>query len=208
MYHVFFENKVIIFTDSIPPSASAGEVAELPAGAGIGIAKVLEKLENNKRLYIKTPSPGEVFSDFSAGFVQLAAAGGLVTNAHGDCLMIVRKGYWDLPKGHVDGCERIEECAVREVMEECGLTYVTVGEPITETLHIYPLGSRWAMKRTSWFRMTSGQRELTPQADEGIVRAEWVARRYLADRLSKSYMTIRAVFEAAGAFRHTNSNQS
>lgn len=198
MYHVFFENKVIIFTDSIPPSASAGEVAELPAGAGIGIAKVLEKLENNKRLYVKTASPEQVFKDFCGGFRQVEAAGGLVTNAQGDCLMIMRHGYWDLPKGHADECERIEECAVREVMEECGLMDITPGELITETLHIYPHGGQWTMKRTSWFHMTSQQRELTPQTDEGIMHAEWVPRQHLADRLSKSYLTIRAVFEAAG----------
>ena len=52
---------------------------------------------------------------------QIIAAGGLVTNPHGEILWIFRRGFWDLPKGKLDEGETIQTCVIREVQEETGL---------------------------------------------------------------------------------------
>ena len=54
-------------------------------------------------------------------YLEVNAAGGLVRNGNGEFLMIHRNGKWDLPKGHQEEGERIEDTAVREVMEETGI---------------------------------------------------------------------------------------
>ena len=67
----------------------------------------------------------------------IKAGGGLVLNEKGELLMIYRRGKWDLPKGKLDEGETIEECAVREVMEETGVVNVERGELITIGHHEY-----------------------------------------------------------------------
>ena len=48
-----------------------------------------------------------------------------------------RLGVWDLPKGKVEKSEDIEQAAVREVQEECGLVDVRLVAPLTSTWHTY-----------------------------------------------------------------------
>ena len=67
----------------------------------------------------------------------IVAAGGLVWNEKNELLMIFRQGKWDLPKGKLDDGETIEECAVREVVEETGLKEVKLGGFIGITQHEY-----------------------------------------------------------------------
>ncbi|MDL2320607.1 NUDIX domain-containing protein [Alistipes sp. OttesenSCG-928-B03] len=195
MNKVFFEDKVINFM-GLADAAGAGAVVELAAGERIGIAKVLENFGNSKELSIKSPQPQAVFDAFCSGFAPTAAAGGLVHNADGEPLMIFRRGWWDLPKGHIDAGETELQCAVREVGEECGLRDVIAGRLITHTLHIYELDGLWTMKRTGWFAMQSGQQHLSPETAEDIERAEWIRPADLPRRLAASYPTICEVFAA------------
>ena len=56
---------------------------------------------------------------------------GVIVRKGGDILLLQRKGShgegtWSVPGGHIDAGETPEECAIREVMEETG---VTVGNP-------------------------------------------------------------------------------
>ena len=67
----------------------------------------------------------------------IIAAGGLVFNEKNELLMIYRRGKWDLPKGKLDEGERIEDCAVREVMEETGINRINISNKIGETYHAY-----------------------------------------------------------------------
>lgn len=51
------------------------------------------------------------------------AAGGIIINDDGELLIVHRPKYddWSFPKGKLDHGEDLEECALREVLEETGL---------------------------------------------------------------------------------------
>ena len=108
-YTVYFADKAVVFTAKTP-----GEdwyaVTPAPDG-GISRAKVTKILESYNKAAVVTPDPGAAFGAFAAEFALIEAAGGVVVNDCGQWLMIRRNGRWDLPKGHLECGERIEECA-------------------------------------------------------------------------------------------------
>ncbi len=104
------------------------------------------------------------------------AAGGLVSNEENKYLFIYRKDKWDLPKGKLDKGEGFRTAAVREVEEECGITINSSGDKICKTYHIYEVNGVPVMKKTVWYWMRAdNQPDLTPQLDEGITDARWLA---------------------------------
>lgn len=132
---------------------------------------------------------------------RIVAGGGLVLNEAGELLLIFRRGKWDLPKGKLDEGETIEECAVREVMEETGLTGITRGELIGISYHDYfdTYIGRDVTKETHWFAMqASGQQVLVPQTEEDIEEIKWVQGKALAACLENSYDTVIAIIQKAG----------
>ena len=66
-------------------------------------------------------------------YLEVNAAGGLVTNSRGEFLLIRRSGLWDLPKGHQEPGEDLEKTALREVEEETGLKGLKLGQFIKMT---------------------------------------------------------------------------
>ncbi len=127
------------------------------------------------------------------GMKTIVAAGGLVYNEKDELLMIFRRGKWDLPKGKLDEGETIEDCAVREVMEETGLTTVVRGDLIGITYHQY--FDKWVkeevIKETHWYRMqAAGNQQLVPQTEEDIEIIKWVDEKELEDCLKNSYDNI------------------
>lgn len=126
----------------------------------------------------------------------IIAAGGLVFNEKDELLMIFRRGKWDLPKGKLDEGERIEDCAVREVMEETGLKEITRGALLTISYHTY--FDQWigedVIKETHWFNMTApSEQSLIPQTEEDIELIRWVSGAALEECLENSYENIVSV---------------
>ena len=118
-YTVYFADKAVVFTAKTP---GEGWYAVTPApDGGISRAKVTKILESYNKAAVVTPDPGAAFRAFAAEFALIEAAGGVVVNDCGQWLMIRRNGRWDLPKGHLECGERIEECAAREIEEETGV---------------------------------------------------------------------------------------
>lgn len=106
----------------------------------------------------------------------IKAAGGLVSNEENKYLFIFRKGKWDLPKGKLDRGESFKAAAVREVEEECGITIHSRGDKICKTYHIYEVYGVPVMKKTVWYWMRAdNQPDLTPQIEEDITDARWLA---------------------------------
>ena len=130
--------------------------------------------------------------------IELTAAGGWVENAEGQVLWIHRLGQWDLPKGKWEPNESIEECAMREVEEECGVTGLTLGKKLIETTHFYVLKGQHVKKITHWYRMSvKGVPALTPQSEEGIDRVDWLDQAQWQACLAATYDSIKSVANQA-----------
>lgn len=132
---------------------------------------------------------------------KIIAGGGLVLNEAGELLLIFRRGKWDLPKGKLDEGETIAQCAVREVMEETGITGITLGELIGISYHEYfdTFINQEAIKETHWFAMqANGVQNLVPQTEEDILGIRWVKGTTLATCLENSYDTVIDIIKKAG----------
>ena len=131
---------------------------------------------------------------FSANYLLVEAAGGLVQNEQGHWLFIYRNGVWDLPKGKLEKGERIEECAVREVAEECGIEEPIIVRPLSTTYHTYTLKGKRILKPTYWFLMKSADSsELAPQTEEGITEVKWVSTEDALELATDSFGSIKEV---------------
>lgn len=124
---------------------------------------------------------------------KIIAAGGLVSNENNELLMIYRRDKWDLPKGKLDEGESIEQCAVREVQEETGLTDITLQKLVGITYHDYfdTYINADVTKETHWFAMQAGPgQQLVPQTTEDIEEIEWVRKETLEIYLNNTYANI------------------
>lgn len=132
-------------------------------------------------------------------YLEVNAAGGLVTNTKGEFLLIRRSGLWDLPKGHQEPGEDLETTALREVEEETGLNGLVLGDFIRTTNHCYLRNDKWHLKHTWWYSMTCPEhQEFIPQTEEGITEVVWVDKTKLPEYLQKTYPTIIEVFRSVG----------
>jgi len=130
-------------------------------------------------------------TSFSKLFRNIDAAGGLIKNDKGEYLFIFRRNKWDLPKGKVDAGENIEEAAIREVKEECGLKKVNVNDFLTCTFHIYHLKGKFILKSTHWFLMNApGNQKLTPQTEEDITDIMWMKADNVKKIMSNTFPSI------------------
>jgi len=129
----------------------------------------------------------ELRKAFFKKFKIVPAGGGLVQNPKNEYLLIFRRGKWDLPKGKLDDGETIEECAVREVEEETGITDIRLHEPLLVTWHTYHHGTEFALKESHWYAMSIGrEQQLVPQQEEDIVEARWVPLKNIAKYLDNN----------------------
>ena len=105
--------------------------------------------------------------------------------------MIFRNGKWDLPKGKKENNETDEQCAIREVIEECGIDNLVLKKYIKKTYHTYIKKGEKILKITSWFLMCSDyDGDLTPQRSEGIQDVCWVKKNQISKNLENSYENI------------------
>ena len=165
------------------------------------IETTLQALETGKQqaAIFLDPDTDVLLEKVKSYFSILVAAGGLITNAEEEILLMFRRGKWDLPKGKQDEGENLETCALREVAEETGLHNVTLEHKITETLHFYTYKEKKILKHTYWYKMKFTGTELTiPQIEEDIMDIQWVKPEHLGKYLKFSYQNIADVFEKDG----------
>ncbi len=118
----------------------------------------------------------ELLERFKSDNKYIEAAGGYVLNNLGQSLVIIRNGFYDLPKGKIEKGEDPETAAVREVNEETGVQ-PKIERKILDTYHFYRWGSEHeiTLKKTHWYLMTvSGHVEAKPQTEEGITECLWM----------------------------------
>ena len=161
---------------------------------------LFELLENNSGLIFISTNTEHLFKHFSESLFIIEAAGGVIFNPERTkILFIYRRGKWDLPKGKIDEGESIKKAAWREVEEECGIKTHQIEDHLLDTFHIYQLKSKWILKKSYWFVMTSEEEKLTPQAEEGITKAEWIAIGDIMTLIEgETYPTIKDLLEELG----------
>ena len=133
---------------------------------------------------------------FAHDKITIEAAGGMVLNIKGELLMMKRKGKWDMPKGKLDDGETIEECAIREVMEETGLAPLYSVRKLQTTYHTYPFKGKTALKPSHWFLMRyEGMQVPIPQTEEDITEIRWVNKESAKELLENAYPSIKEMVE-------------
>ncbi len=192
MYKVFINDKPIILTDSLQNQN------ELPffIYKDVVLDEVIHKLEVDLLVgaYMYTLNLEESWEDFRTYFEVVVAGGGLVLNKDQEALFIFRGGKWDLPKGRIEEGESIEETAVREVEEECGISNLRLDRFLLKTHHVFYQGKVRKLKETYWYLMHSEvEQELVPQEEEGITIAEFKTRKEATEALKNSYANIQLV---------------
>ena len=201
MHKIYFENRCLVICSPDEATLNDPNAIIFRPGRLTGLQAFVNMLESSGALdhiYIPTEDIENVYADICTEFRQVNAGGGLVRNRRGDYLLISRNGLWDLPKGHQDPGEDIRTTALREVEEETGIQNLIPGELICITDHCYFRNGVWHLKHTWWYDMLHNDPvDLTPQQEEDIVKAAWVAKSSLTPFLLNTYPSIVEVFREA-----------
>ena len=201
MHKIYFEKRCIIICEPSEQALADPNSVEFHFGETISIHSLVamfEASESLSRIYIPTDNTEWMYRRVCAEFREVDAAGGLVSNRRRDYLLISRNGLWDLPKGHREEGEDIEVTALREVREETGVEQLELGSLICITDHCYLRGGVWHLKHTWWYNMLyTDPVDLTPQREEDITKAAWVAKSSLPPFLKNTYPSIIEVFREA-----------
>ncbi len=192
MYKVFHENRCLhlLQNETAFEEKAANETQADWDGKIAQIKRWLSDPTEPDNLFI--PLAGIDPMDFLAKIFQFRqAAGGILL--HDNAIIIIeRNGIPDLPKGHQESDESIEETAVREVVEETGLQLIKLKNKLGESLHCYWWNDHWVLKQTSWYSMVlEGAFEPVPQSVEGISSVKKLQAHQLDGFLASTYRSIR-----------------
>lgn len=135
----------------------------------------------------RRPTPRAVARRVSPGQRRLGvrkelSAGGVVARQENGVWFVAllmtehkRGKVWVLPKGHVELAtrERISDAARREVEEEAGVRDLSVKNQLGVTRFRFQAETAVVYKTVHYFLMTTQQKELTPQVEEGLLEARW-----------------------------------
>ena len=201
MHKIYFEKRCIIICHPDDPVLSDPNALMFRIGEKSSIHTLVEMVESSDslhRVFVPTEDIEGTYLRICAEFKEVNAGGGLVSNRRGDYLLISRNGLWDLPKGHQDPGEPIETTALREVCEETGIRDLELRDLICITNHCYRREGIWHLKHTWWYDMLyTAPVDLTPQREEDIAQAAWVAKSSLPAFLTNTYPSIAEVFREA-----------
>ena len=201
MHKIYFENRCILICRPDDPTLSDPNIIQFSLGENLDIHALVEMVEASdslQRVCIRTIDTEGTYSRICSEFLEVNAGGGLVSNRRGDFLLISRNGLWDLPKGHQDPGEDIAATALREVQEETGINDLILRDLICVTDHCYRRNGIWHLKHTWWYDMLyTDPTDLTPQREEDIAKAAWVAKSSLPPYLLNTYPSIVEVFREA-----------
>jgi len=191
MLRIYLDEKALVLAEekiSLPGFIQADPSAKLEA-----VLKEFLAPENSKDILYHTVSLKKAWTRVVEVFKLIEAAGGLVKNPSGDFLFILRHGKWDLPKGKKERGESYEECAIREVREECGLKNLELIGKLPSTYHIYYLKGKPVIKHSHWYGMyCSEMGMLTPQEEEGITEVRWMSMTEIKNTVLKNtYPSVR-----------------
>lgn len=145
--------------------------------------------DNEVKTY-QLKSEKELLQEFS-DYKFIEAAGGIVRRKN-QFLFIKRHGLWDIPKGKLEKGEKVEDAAVREIEEECGLVAPQIVGHLIDTWHTYIHKGKSVLKKTYWYVLDEGEqiRDLVPQAEENITEVRYFGYDELDTIKSNTYGSI------------------
>jgi 8-oxo-dGTP pyrophosphatase MutT (NUDIX family) len=196
MYKVFINDKVICFVNNSENYNSLFKGLVLNFFTASLIPFIIDLLNNDDKtevVIIEVEDFGNAFITFQTYFKIIKAAGGIVNNDNNEKLFIYRLEKWDLPKGKMENRESIEDAALREIEEECGISNLTIIKQLKDTYHIYKLKDKIILKQTYWFDMRSSfEGNLVPQLEEGITKVEWLNDEQINEKvIGNTYASIK-----------------
>lgn len=170
-----------VFVDEISPSAIKSMLHEIKKEEFHAGVIWHEDIEHLKKVFFKN-------------FKVIEAAGGIVQNEKKEILFIKRLGKWDLPKGKIEKAEKQEDAAVREVLEETGVTNLFLKKKIGETYHVYDEFGKHFLKISHWFHITcSSNQQLLPQTEEDITETKWIKTLHIKEPMQNTYPSIKDI---------------
>ena len=135
---------------------------------------------------------------FRIYFNEIQAAGGLVKHPSDRYLFIEKKGRLDLPKGHTEPNEEAENCALREVSEECGISGHYIIKSLTPSYHTYLWEGISYLKKTNWFLMGyDGEMITNPQTEEGITSVKWFLPEEFSNLKSSAWLSLMDILNSS-----------
>lgn len=151
-------------------------------------------IEGNKDVWVWVSDMNRAVRFVLSRHIYIKAAGGIVKNANGESLLIMRNGNWDLPKGKIEREETPEVAAVREVEEETGIGGLKIDRLLLESFHVYDMYGGWHIKRTYWFTMSTNEGfGGKPQVEEGITECHWCNKQERKKRLNQSFSMMKLI---------------
>lgn len=196
-YNIYINEKALIITSVLKEGTKDAQIIDVQSFDFCKFYYEISSLTENI-FYLVSEDPERAFETLKSKVKNIEAAGGLVKNPDNGYLFIKRLGKWDLPKGKLEPNEKIEEAAVREVEEECGVTVTRLGHKIVETYHMYNIKEQVILKTTYWYAMeVDSEQSLTPQLEEDITEAVWIKKPDWNQVTANTYPSIITVLELA-----------
>ncbi len=200
MYTVYINDTPLHFAEKaeLPPKSDQDKSPVYHDMTGGRLAPncvdMLEKSTRFDAMYLVGEDPKKRFDYFAKNYKIIEAAGGLVVNELDEILIIYRLDTYDLPKGKMEKDEIPRETAHREVEEETGVKHLITNDLLGLTYHTYrSRKNKRILKRTYWFKMTAPKQPLTPQAEEDIEKAEWIAPKDIPKLFDNMYESIKMI---------------
>ena len=193
MYKVFVNDCPIILTENDNISTKFKKVNF----DDVSIPEIVQSIFNNnlEGICLLCSNLKSCWKQFKSYFKIQKAAGGKVLNANNEVLFIYRFQKWDLPKGKMNKGEKKQECAIREVEEECGIENLKIEKQLETTYHIFERKNKTILKVTYWYLMkTCFEGQLIPQTEEDIEKVVFKNLEETKTALENTYENIKLLF--------------
>ena len=190
---VYLCNEIDIELKEILQHPDAVFIDEISSPAINSLLHEIKKIEFHAGVILHTDL-ALLRKSFFKHFQLIEAAGGIVENNKQEILFIYRLNKWDLPKGKLEKGENLEECAIREVEEETGVTNLTIKNKIGETYHTYNAFGKHFLKISHWYFMScDNDQQLVPQTEEDITALKWIKSTDFEEPMQNTYASIKEI---------------